>query len=534
MTEAETKKIESIEDRITPEELIKQPNLLHTIKEIIDYDVIGEDRNKLLIFLACCSSLLQDDELVLGAVLSGESSIGKSHLLKHITKHFQDRLIWFSRITGASLNYLNDKNLTGKIMVIEELEGVGDNPQLRIMMSEHGLTLLTTEKEDGQYKAKEIKIQGSPAFFTCTTRKNVETQLNTRVFKITPDDSPEQTRRIFLHKAWREGFPPPRPPLKRPGYLPQALQGLSPFVGVIVPFIKEIVENFPDRFVRGRRDLGKLINVIKIIAWLHQYQRSRIIKVFERKDKDDIRHEYVLASVIDLKYAMDILADSFQQTITGVVPSARDLYNKIQEREYVSAPDLARELHIPYTSMRDLLWNLVEAGLLILDKSERPHRYYLQKEGSNSTINYDVFQNLPFSEKEYLSRLRISSTNLRENEHIEIQEKESIYIPLFPNGEKISEEEKKIEEKKDISVEKIESVSQIMKINTFLREAKDQQKRQEEWALPLHKNTYWEIVKERGIPEAYAQSLLDQYADYMGESHFNWKPSIQTQEELSE
>jgi len=425
------------------EEILRSPELLHYIKRVLDEKIVGEDKTKLLLFLVALSSRMEDDEVSLGAVVVGESGAGKSYMVKNITSLFpQEDILWFSRVTDAALNYLDTRTLTGKILVIEELEGIGDNPQLRVMLSEHGLKLLTTEKEDGQFKSKMISVRGSPAFFTCTTRSVIEDQLATRTFKVSPDESEEQTERVLQYIANKvsnifEVFGEQK--TYEEEVVKLLIRKLKP-MKVYIPYASELVKMFPKKLVRARRDFSKLVNIIRIIAWLHQYQRTIVkIKVNEitenviktvssTEELKDPEEKYILASPVDLQYALELVSDVFHETFTGVVPRAKELFEKIKDREYVTCPELAQEFDMPSRTVRSYLANLSQAGLLIKDDSTRPHRYLVRSEVNDAVFNGITIEELSYNEKEFLNGLKYE----RQNGKLTIEEHESHYVPLLP------------------------------------------------------------------------------------------------------
>ena len=108
----------------------KDANLLDFIKtRYLDPVTTGEDNNKLLLFLICCSCVTQNP---LSAIVKGPSGTGKSHLANRVLDVFRKtgHVIEFSRITPAYLENMAKKDpnhcvdLTGKILFIDELRGI--------------------------------------------------------------------------------------------------------------------------------------------------------------------------------------------------------------------------------------------------------------------------------------------------------------------------------------------------------------------------------------------------------------------------
>ena len=90
----------------------KDPNLLDFIKtRFLDPVTTGEDNNKLLLFLICCSCVTENP---LSAIMKGPSGTGKSHLANRVLDVFRKtgHVIEFSRITPAYLENMAKQNLT--------------------------------------------------------------------------------------------------------------------------------------------------------------------------------------------------------------------------------------------------------------------------------------------------------------------------------------------------------------------------------------------------------------------------------------
>jgi len=78
--------------------LMDDPALLYRIKTELDKTVIGEDENKLLLYLICASSYT---DFNLSAVITGSSSAGKSWLKNNVLKYFAN-VLSFTRMTAAA------------------------------------------------------------------------------------------------------------------------------------------------------------------------------------------------------------------------------------------------------------------------------------------------------------------------------------------------------------------------------------------------------------------------------------------------
>ncbi len=102
--------------------LLRSPELLARILE--DFErcgVVGEETNKLMGYLAATSRLL---ERPLAVVVQSTSSAGKSALMEAVLALLPaEQQVKYSAMTGQSLFYMGETNLSHKILAIVEEEG---------------------------------------------------------------------------------------------------------------------------------------------------------------------------------------------------------------------------------------------------------------------------------------------------------------------------------------------------------------------------------------------------------------------------
>src|SRR6266480_2311986 len=183
----------------------KDPNLLDFIKtRFLDPVTTGEDNNKLLLFLICCSCVTENP---LSAIVKGPSGTGKSHLANRVLDVFRKtgHVIEFSRITPAYLENMAKKDpshsvdLTGKILFIDELRGIQSSQAPKLLISE-GRLRLGTVAENRQ--SVEVDVKGTPTIITTTTQPALDDpEFENRVIPIQIDETEDQTRAIIRRTA---------------------------------------------------------------------------------------------------------------------------------------------------------------------------------------------------------------------------------------------------------------------------------------------------------------------------------------------
>lgn len=351
--------------------LLKEPELLRRIREVMDKEIVGEYVNKLLLFMIFLSKELGPQEAQ-ACFIMGESSSGKSYLMHHVLSYFpEERVIWLTRSTTHGLEYFcKDKDLTGHILAIEEAPGFRDaQASIRPIFSEKGLKIVTAQALGGGKVVSEVlEIKGCPAFVTTSVSPVIDEQMSTRVWILSTDESQEQTKRILKHEA-RKGKFPEQAGMEEKRAIMEALKELKP-VKVLIPYADAI--EFPSKKVRVRRDFPKLLTLIKVSAYLHQYQRPRI--VLDGK-------EYVVATFSDYHIAHTLASKVLRPTLLGLprgVLRVYDVCKKLsQDSEEITSRSVTEGCDYSQSTVRKYLEQLVRARLLLKDESQREHRFSL-------------------------------------------------------------------------------------------------------------------------------------------------------------
>ena len=87
--------------------------------------VIGEEQSRLLLFVIAAS---YKSKMPLHALVQGSSGSGKTHLLQRISRLMPEEIcVRLTRITESSLYNYGERELSNKILVIEDMDGLEEN-----------------------------------------------------------------------------------------------------------------------------------------------------------------------------------------------------------------------------------------------------------------------------------------------------------------------------------------------------------------------------------------------------------------------
>jgi len=343
---------------------------LGIIKEALDVLVEGEDDLKMQLFMLYLTKEFSPDFCVM---LDGPASSGKSHVMKAVASLFgkeREEYFIYSRITQSVLNYAEElaDSWRHKIVIIEEMQGATQVvEQLRVLISEGQLSLLSTEEDEDKNKvARERIIKFDTLFVTCNAEdSDIGDQLVTRSWILNTDQSQEQTKKIQNRYLERFGEEEDRTP-ENIEQIRAALKFLKKPTGKII-FPKEFAvalhKFISSSGVRGRRDVQKLIKLIKAIAYFNQ--KKRIWLQHKKTKKISILADWEDVELV-FKYAGDALNASTQ----GVGERDLEYYKKICH-SYTSVfgntrtftlEDVQKWLGVSNSNARKIIANLCNAG----------------------------------------------------------------------------------------------------------------------------------------------------------------------------
>jgi len=359
---------------------LTQTTMLNQIKEVLDYEIVGEVTTKMLVFLLMLSKNfpsssgrpgwnIPNDPMSQNIIMSSDSASGKSWVIKRILELFgteEDDYYIISRLTKNAINYFTDVNMDGKIVFIEEMQGLDDHTsQLRVWMSEGKLSLRTVEKvmnEEGQEVNVMVKktTVGQPVFISNQAEGVIEDQLNNRSWILSMDVSEKQTSLILDYQDNLSKGVFKKDELKI-RIIKDALQQLKPY-HFIVPYSDNKAMGIPFTDVRSRRDYNKFITLIKCSAYLHQKQRKII--------KDDNDNEYIVCDIKDYEIAKQYAQNVLGATFSGLTLSQIDLINNIKNsswRDEFMISDLLRVYGKSQPHWYGMLKQLVDLGFISAD-----------------------------------------------------------------------------------------------------------------------------------------------------------------------
>jgi DNA primase catalytic core len=255
--------------------LLEDPKLLDRI--LADFErcgVVGEESNKLMGYLAAVSRKLEEP---LGVIIQSSSAAGKSSLMEAILAFMpEEEKVKYSAMTGQSLFYMGETDLKRKILAIVEEEGAERaSYALKLLQSEGELTIASTGKEGttGRLVTHEYRVEGPVMILLTTTAVEIDEELLNRCIVLTVDEDEAQTQAIHRLQRRRQmidGLLANQDKHEVLQLHKNAQRMLRPVL-VSNPYADRLT--FVANRTRTRRDHMKYLTLLRVIAYLHQYQR---------------------------------------------------------------------------------------------------------------------------------------------------------------------------------------------------------------------------------------------------------------------
>lgn len=269
-------------------EFLSKPNLLKNIDKLLEQSgIIGEEDNRMMLFVIASTYKMPN---LLHCLIQGCSGEGKSHLLNSIAQCMpQEDVMNTTRITKKSLYHYQDKELTNKLILIQDFDGLDEEAQFafREMQSAKFLTSSTVSKDQfGNVRGKLKQVNCHFASLTATTKAEVYYDNMSRSVVIGVDESLEQTLRIVKQQNQKiAGLIDTDKEQQAKELLRNCIRVLKSYI-VVNPYADKIMLPLEAKMLR--RLNSQFQNFVSQITILHQYQRKTDSKGRLIATKEDI------------------------------------------------------------------------------------------------------------------------------------------------------------------------------------------------------------------------------------------------------
>jgi hypothetical protein len=236
--------------------------LYRAMTKIGELGVVGEERNRLILFLA---GLTKDFDMPISVIVKGQSSSGKSNLIRKTTQIFPPESVIARASLSAKAPVHGEGSLKSKILYLYEYRGGKDAQYLlRLQQSEKAIAHEFTTMRGAERETKIAERVGSPVIFTTTTEGKVFVDDETRFLSIWIDDSPQQS--LAVMQAQLSSAASAEEPGLPVWHEAARLVGRANVQFSFPLWFNEVAKMVPKAHVRVRRDWERFLTFCKIVA----------------------------------------------------------------------------------------------------------------------------------------------------------------------------------------------------------------------------------------------------------------------------
>lgn len=301
-------------------EFLEQKDLLKNLNQLIEKaGIIGEEQSRLLLFLITISYL---NKSPLHGIVQGSSGSGKTHIISRIADMMPpEDVLRFTRITESSLYNWGEFDLFGKIIIIEDLDGLKEDAlyALREFISNQVLrSSVTIKDKKGNNKSSHKIVKGQFSSLSATTKGETYEDNMNRSFIVAVDESDEQTDKIISYQNRRNAGEIDRSDQEKAiGFIQKIVRNLKHYE-VINPYATQI--QLPNN-VKNKRRLNEMFQaIIKQVTFINQYQRQVAPA-----------GNYLITEIEDIENAVEILFESIILKIDELDGSLRQFFEKLKK-----------------------------------------------------------------------------------------------------------------------------------------------------------------------------------------------------------
>jgi hypothetical protein len=293
-------------------------------------------------------------------IVNGESSGGKSFLLKETIKTLPDEAVHvLQSISDKALAYIGENTLTDKFLLIYELGGLGKEGEqglemIKQLLTEGRIDRQIAESVQGKgVQGRRVYAEGPTGLWTTTTKNVLDRELQNRALSLTIDESPGQTELIIKGRKNRK---------KRGQVDFSSIKALHTWLAaqggdVDFPYEDVIADGVDTRAVRMRRFYDYIMELVEAHALMHRANRLQDADGFVLAKPEDYAAVYKLVKNYVAVAAEVGVSDSQRET----VETARFI---IDSYKPLTRSTLAEKLDISESSASRRLGSATSEGYL--------------------------------------------------------------------------------------------------------------------------------------------------------------------------
>jgi len=290
----------------------------------------------------------------LHAIVQGSSGSGKTHLISKIADLIpQEDVLRFTRITESSLYNWGEFDLVGKLLIIEDLDGLKEEAMfaMRELISNQRLSSSVSIKDKkGNIKSAKKEVKGVFSSLSATTKGELYEDNMSRSFLLAVDESQAQSQRIIQYQNQRyAGEIDQKTQEKAKNQLQQIIRVLKDYES-INPYATKL--ELPEEVHKIRRLNEMFQLIIRQITYLNQHNR-------------ELKNNKLITQIEDLEQATEVLFESIILKVDELDGSLRQFFERLkkhlksQEKDFTQR-EIRQAFNISKSQLQRYIINLLE------------------------------------------------------------------------------------------------------------------------------------------------------------------------------
>ncbi|MEM2514550.1 MAG: bifunctional DNA primase/polymerase [Candidatus Bathyarchaeia archaeon] len=376
------------EEKSRARELLKQ-DLISLAVKYGRKRLIGEDKVLICNFVALCSG---QTKYPFSLIITGFSGSGKNESLRAIKPLIPPEWIFeFTTATPEAVKYIPEE-FHGTLLIYEAAGVQSKTGTLGLRAIGEGEPIETIypmrDEATGRMMMGRAKTNAKN-FITTEADVDIYSDLYRRTFRISMSDDPILTRRVMAFKIRNAMLPES---LKQILSLEEPLNvedfrnalRLNRWRNEVIVFPPPYLMKFVDyaqtreQQVALRTHIEKIISFAKVLALIRRAYRPRI----HVQDKT-----YVIAVPDDFDFALDVLGEAIQQTVTRLEKRQEQVLKLFENGEMLDKHKVAEKTGFSTLTAYRILKALAKNGYLKEIQTTKPYSYELLREKPKHHLN---------------------------------------------------------------------------------------------------------------------------------------------------
>ncbi len=341
------------------EKFLKSKDLLSKTNKLIgDSGVIGEEVNRLLMYLIFTSRKTSNP---LHCISLGSSGVGKTHLQSKVAELIpEEDKIEITVLSANAFYYFNRTELRNKLILIEDLDGAESVLYpLRELQSKRRITKTVVHKDTkGTTKTIHLTVEGPVSVSGCTTQESIYEDNSNRNFLLYIDESSDQDQKIMHYqRLLSAGKVNKDKEFMAARFLRDVQRTLQPIK--VVNRYAEFLD-LPESVFKPRRTNSHYLQFIEAVTFYKQAQRTK-------KYDEQSGEEYIETTIEDIEEANELIKEVLLRKSDEITGACRNYLEELKKyllqnkQTTFTALEIRRKLKVKKTTQWRYHKQLIES-----------------------------------------------------------------------------------------------------------------------------------------------------------------------------